>query len=84
MSELVECYSGSEYAERPLAFQWEGRRIEVDRILTQVRLPDGKRFHVQTGDGRVFDLFYGEMSGEWRINPTASRTPMIIFSLISL
>ncbi|HPH98077.1 MAG TPA: hypothetical protein PKW33_17945 [Anaerolineaceae bacterium] len=65
----VECHSGYEYAERPLALHWQGERLEVSAILDQWRIPGGKCFRVQTADQRVFELFYGELYDEWRINP---------------
>lgn len=67
--ELVECHSGFEYAERPTALLWEGQRLEITGILAQWRIPGGKRFRVRVADGREFELFYGELYDEWRINP---------------
>jgi hypothetical protein len=32
------------------------------------RQPGGRRFRVRTDDGRVFELFYGELYDEWRIH----------------
>ncbi len=68
-AERVECHSGYEYAERPVAIHWEGGRLEIEEIDAQWRIPGGKRFRVRTRDGRLFDLFYGELYDEWRINP---------------
>jgi len=65
----VECYSGVEYAERPTAFIYEGRRLPVDRIVDRWRVPGGKGFRVKTPDGQTFDLFYAELYDEWRIHP---------------
>ncbi len=67
--EPVECHSGFEYAERPTALRWEGQRLEVEAILDQWRISGGKCFRVRVTDGRVFELFYGELYDEWRINP---------------
>ena len=66
--EAVECHSGFEYAERPTALRWEGQRLEITAILAQWRIPGGKRFRVRVADGQVFELFYGELYDEWRIN----------------
>jgi len=66
--ELVECHSGSEYAERPTALRWDGQRLEITEILAQWRIPGGKCFRVQVQDERIFELFYGELYDEWRIN----------------
>ncbi|HEX9011957.1 MAG TPA: hypothetical protein VF813_00520 [Anaerolineaceae bacterium] len=65
----MECRSGYEYAERPVALHWEGRRLEIERIEAEWRLPGGKRFRVRTRDGHLFDLFYEELADGWRINP---------------
>src|SRR3990172_585945 len=35
---------------------------------TAWRVPGGRRFRVRTEDGRVFELFYGELYDEWRIH----------------
>lgn len=69
MSDPVECHSGFEYAERPVALTWEGRRLEIEAIENQWRIPGGKCFRVRTADQQVFELFYGELYDEWRINP---------------
>lgn len=69
MSALVECHSGFEYAERPLALYWEGQRLEISKTEAEWSIPGGKNFRVRTTDGRTFELFYGELYDEWRINP---------------
>jgi len=71
VSELVECHSGYEYAERPVAVHWQEQRLEVADILDTWRIPGGKCFRVRTTDQRVFELFYGELYAEWRINEIA-------------
>ena len=65
----VECYSGHEYAERPLAFFWEGRRYEVCKVLQSAMTPDGKTFRVEVGDGKVFSLSYYQQQDRWIIQP---------------
>lgn len=65
----VECHSGYAYAERPLALHWEGRRLEIEQVEGEWRTPDGHRFRVRTRGGRTFEIFYGELTDEWRINP---------------
>lgn len=69
VSDLVECHSGCEYAERPVALHWEGERLQVEIVEDRWRIPGGKCFRVRTTDGRRFELFYGELYDEWRINP---------------
>ncbi len=68
MPELVECYSGLEYAERPTALQWKGRRLEVEAVEAQWRISGGKKFRVRTREGQVFELLYVELYDEWRIH----------------
>ncbi|MCX6034086.1 MAG: hypothetical protein NTV38_03795 [Chloroflexi bacterium] len=58
MTEIVECHSGSSYAERPTALTWQGRRLIVAEILSQGRTPQAKWFRVRTADGQVFELAY--------------------------
>jgi hypothetical protein len=48
MDELVECHSGSEYAERPTSLYWQGERLEVSEVINRWRTPDGIVFRVNT------------------------------------
>ncbi len=66
--DIVECHSGYTYAERPIAFHWEGERLEIVDIKNRWRIPGGLRFRVNVADGRVFELFYGELYDEWRVS----------------
>jgi hypothetical protein len=67
--DLVECHSGYTYAERPVALRWQGERLEISDVEQRWRIPGGLRFRVTVKDGRVFELFYGELYDEWRITP---------------
>jgi hypothetical protein len=67
MAEFVECHSDYTYAERPIALTWDGRRLEIVKILAQRRTPDEKRFRVRTSDEQEFELSYREAVDEWRI-----------------
>lgn len=64
---LVECRSGSEYAEHPAALHWEGQRLEIVEISARWRTPAGKFFQVRVQDNRRFELFYSEALDEWQI-----------------
>lgn len=66
----VFCYSGSAYAERPVAFSWRGERLNVVEILRRWREPSGPVFEVTTESG-VFRLAYNETDDSWRV--TAER-----------
>ena len=70
MAEFVECHSDYTYAERPIALTWDGRRLEIIKILAQGRTPDEKRFRVRTSDGQEFELSYREAADEWQIYPS--------------
>ena len=61
----VECYSGSEYAEYPRAFEWQAARLKVADVLQRRRTPSGKAFRVLADDGLVYDLSYDEISQGW-------------------
>jgi hypothetical protein len=65
MRQSVTCYSGDQYAQRPVAFDWLGNRYQVDQVLARWREQDGTRFRVRTTEGQVFDLFIASslMSG---------------------
>ena len=67
--DLVVCLSGVEYAERPLAFTWEGRRLEIAEILERWRGPGEKGFRIKTTEGQVFELTYREIPDDWRVRP---------------
>ena len=67
MSELVECHSGFAYADRPVALTWEGRRLEITRILAEWRTPQENHFRVRTSHGLEFELAYNQTLEEWQI-----------------
>ena len=68
MSEIVECHSDYEYAERPIALTWKNQRLEIAEIIERWRIPGARCFRVRTVDEQVFELFYGELYDEWRIH----------------
>lgn len=65
----VECLSGQTYADRPIAFFWEGRRIPIQSIEARWRFPRGRRFLIKTEDESLFELNYLEHEDEWSIRP---------------
>ena len=67
--EIVECRSDSEFAERPLALTWNGRRYEIAEIIARWRGPNEKGFRVKTADGIAFELMYRELPDEWQVQP---------------
>jgi hypothetical protein len=66
--DVVECRSSASYAGRPLAFSWQGQRLDVAEILSRWRTPTGLGFRVRTTQEQVFDLFYDESLDEWSIS----------------
>lgn len=68
MNRVVTCYSGVRYAERPVALQYGGDRLKVDKILRTWREPDAVHFFVRTSDGRFFRLMYKETADRWWVS----------------
>jgi hypothetical protein len=69
MPDLVECYSGSRYAERPKAFYWQGDRLEIEEVQDRWRTPAGLCFRVRAGQNQIYELVYQEHSGNWQVRP---------------
>ncbi|HSV85362.1 MAG TPA: hypothetical protein VLH85_02235 [Levilinea sp.] len=69
LNDLVECHSGHEYADRPVALYYDGERFEITEIIDRWRIPDGRCFRVLTSSKCAFELFYDELFDEWRVNP---------------
>jgi hypothetical protein len=67
--DTVECRSDSDYAERPLALTWQGRRFEIAEIVATWRGPGEKGFRVKTVNGLAFDLTFREVPDEWQVQP---------------
>lgn len=67
MSDIVECHSGYEYADRPTAFYWQEQRWEVIEILARWRTPEGKHFRVNTQHNQIFEILYVESEDAWQI-----------------
>ena len=61
----VRCYAGTRYPERPVAFQWEGRWLDVTQVEWQVRTPEGLRFAVIAGQGERYRLSWVEREDVW-------------------
>jgi hypothetical protein len=64
MTVIVECHSGSIYAERPTALTWQGQRHIIAEILSQGLTPQAKWFRVRTDDGQFYELSFGEATRE--------------------
>jgi hypothetical protein len=66
-SQVVECYSGQTYAERPSAIHWEGERLEISEILSRWRTPEHRHFLVRIDQTKLFKLTYNENDDIWTI-----------------
>jgi hypothetical protein len=67
----VHCYAGTSYPERPVAFEWEGRWLDVTRIIAQARSPAGLEFDLLAEDGQRYRLKWAEISDVWSIEHIA-------------
>ncbi|MCX7982715.1 MAG: hypothetical protein N2572_07395 [Syntrophales bacterium] len=72
---IVECLSGYKANERPMAFLYEGRRIEIAEILDRwceggidPTRPPVDYFKVKTTDGDIFFLRYLSLFDTWSIS----------------
>lgn len=68
MGDQVECRSDFAYAQRPVAFYWQGERLEVAEIVTQSRNPTGISFRVRTKESGIFDLDYDINTDQWSVH----------------
>jgi hypothetical protein len=69
VTNLVECHSGYQYAEKPTAVHWEGQRIEIMALEAEWRTPAGRFFKVRCGGERRFELLYSESNDDWTVRP---------------
>jgi hypothetical protein len=67
MKHAVECYSGSSYAQRPVAVHWQGQRLIVEQVLRSWRTPAGPGFDVLVADQRRFRLQLSEATDRWHV-----------------
>jgi hypothetical protein len=67
-ADLVECRSDHDYPGYPLAFFWQGQRLEVTEIISAKRTPQGIVFRVRNRDFGIFDLSYDTEADQWSVN----------------
>jgi hypothetical protein len=65
----VECYSGTRYAERPVALTWNGKRLSIETIERAWQTPDSVVFVVRVADDRRFELTYLPTHDQWTVRP---------------
>jgi len=61
----VECYSGTRYAERPVALTWNGERLSIESVERAWQTPDGMAFTVRVAGGLHFELTYQPTRDQW-------------------
>ena len=52
----VETYSGYKADERPVRFEWKGRKLEVTQVLDRWYGPDYSYFRIVADDGNTYVL----------------------------
>ena len=63
----VRCYAGASYPERPVAFEWEGRWLDVIEVQREAHTPHGLVFDVVAEDGRRYRLDWNANEDSWSI-----------------
>jgi hypothetical protein len=63
----VELYSGTRYAERPIAVIVAGQRLPVEEVLASWRKPAGPGFDVLVTGGLRLRLQLDEASEQWSV-----------------
>jgi hypothetical protein len=68
----VQFYSGYKAIARPMVFEYQGRRQEVEEILDRwyeggidARRPEINYFKVRTSEGEIFLLRYHSVTDTW-------------------
>jgi hypothetical protein len=67
MDRLVECRSDHAYIGYPVAFYWQGMRLQVDDILIEHRTPQGYSYQVRNRERGIFILDYDSDSDLWSV-----------------
>lgn len=70
----VECYSGFKVHERPVAFIYQGERLEIQDIIDRwyeggldSSRPPVDYFKVRASDGKIYFLRYQSALDEWSL-----------------
>ncbi len=67
MPDVVECRSDHAYLGYPVAFTWQGERLEVEAVISEERSPQGYRYKVRTKDYGMFTLKYDIIADKWSV-----------------
>ena len=71
---IVQCYSGSSYADEPRGFVLRGEHRLVQAVRRRWREPAGPCFEVLADDARLYVLAYDQVADRWRISVKATTT----------
>ena len=71
-SDQVVCRSDHAYVGYPVAFYWQGHRLEVTRILSESHDPAGYSFEVLNQAFGQFELFYDLNTDTWSVSQPSS------------
>lgn len=63
----VESYAGHKAAERPKAFVWKDRNIEIEQIIDRWYGEDADYFKVRGDDGVTYLLRYFRTDDYWEL-----------------
>lgn len=63
----VTCYSGCQYADRPISFTWQDTIYEVAAIEKEWLEPGGRHFLVRTKGAKRFEICYHEPEDSWSL-----------------
>jgi len=66
-ADQVECRSDHAYLGYPVAFFWQGTRLEVARILSESHNPSGYSFEILNLEFGQFELIYDLNSDQWSV-----------------
>ena len=68
MADQVECRSDFTYAQRPVAFYWQGEHLQVAEVLSQTQSPRGYSFRVRSEELGIFELNYDINTDQWSVH----------------
>jgi len=71
----VNCYSGRDYADRPVSFVLEDQTYEIETILKEWKEPGTKRFRVLARDSNCYELCYNERHIQWYLCHQGEKEP---------
>ncbi len=71
----VSCYSGRDYAERPLSFVMDDRTFEIETVVKEWKEPGEKHFLVADRDSNLYELCYNERHIQWYVCHPGEKEP---------